>query len=83
MKYRMLDCSKQHLPIRYNVSHMQWDAMSDDEQRAFVAERGIRVNCSTFIDEVTITAGFGRLNDLGWFEYTCPWKMRELNAKEG
>ena len=33
---------------------------------------GKKPACSTFIDEVSITAGYGRLNAVGYFQYDLP-----------
>jgi gamma-glutamylcysteine synthetase len=38
---------------------------------------GKRPSCSTFIDETSITAGYGQLDDLGDFQYSFPlWLVR-------
>lgn len=40
---------------------------------------GKKPACSTFIDEVSITAGYGKLNDIGCFQYDLPrWCVRKL-----
>lgn len=33
---------------------------------------GQKPSISTFIDEETITMGYGNLNSMGWFEYPLP-----------
>lgn len=33
---------------------------------------GKKPACSTFIDEVTITAGYGKLSNIGDFQYNLP-----------
>ena len=40
---------------------------------------GKKPNCSTFIDEVSITAGYGKLNSIGDFQYDLPrWCIRKM-----
>ena len=40
---------------------------------------GKKPSCSTFIDEVSITTGYGKLNDIGYFQYDLPkWCVRKL-----
>lgn len=36
---------------------------------------GIKPTISTFIDEDTITAGYGKLDHIGWFEYPLPRRL--------
>ena len=42
---------------------------------------GKKPNCSTFIDEVSITAGYGKLNDLGDWQYSLPKKYIKKEFK--
>ena len=40
---------------------------------------GKKPSCSTFIDEVSITAGYGKLNSIGDFQYNLPrWCIRRI-----
>jgi len=42
---------------------------------------GKKPSCSTFIDEVSITAGYGQLDDLGFFQYPLPKKYVKKQFK--
>ena len=35
---------------------------------------GVKPSCSTFIDEETITVGYGKLDSVGYFQYDLPRK---------
>lgn len=44
--------------------------MTDEQKEAYrLFESGVKPSFSTFIDEVTITAGYGELDSSGSFEY--------------
>lgn len=40
---------------------------------------GFRPNCSTFIDEITTTYGYGKLSDMGLFNYPLPNEYMEFS----
>ena len=42
---------------------------------------GIKLKCSTFIDEVSITAGYGKINDFGEFQYPLPKRYIKKHFK--
>jgi hypothetical protein len=42
---------------------------------------GKKPSCSTFIDEVSITAGYGQLNDFGDWQYSLPKKYIKKQFK--
>lgn len=58
-----------------------WAAMPAWEQRAYVERRGVKIGGSTFIDDETITYGWGRLDEFGSFEYPCPWAAPSPSEK--
>ena len=51
-----------------------------DEKEFIAIERylnGENINCSCFIDEVTLTIGYGKLGDMGDFQYELPYFFRK------
>jgi hypothetical protein len=45
---------------------------------------GEKLSYTTFIDEITITCGYGKLSDIGCFQYELPMSFRkEHNILEG
>ena len=69
------------MKIKKWLKYYNWALL--DEARSYCAVViylfGKKPNSSTFIDEVSITAGYGQLNNIGEFKYALPdWCVRKM-----
>lgn len=59
--------------VLYGMPSSKWVRMTVDERKAFIEHHDIKVHTSTFIDDMTITHGFGTLEAEGTWQYPCEW----------
>jgi len=58
-----------NIPI-YNISVMEWNSMSSEQQEEYIITNDIEVEYSTDISD-TLSRGFGHLDQWGFWEYQC------------
>lgn len=87
-RYNAITMEKEPLPAP-TAAEMQtmtpavWERMTEEQQRAYVEEKGIKLGCSTGIADET-TCGWGELDFNGYWQYPCDWPLaKEPAPQEG
>lgn len=88
VRYNAITMEKEPLPAP-TAAEMQtmtpevWERMTEEQQRAYVEEKGIKLGCSTGIADET-TCGWGELDFNGYWQYPCDWALaKEPAPQEG
>ncbi len=61
-----------------NISIEQWDAMTAEDQDNYITDNAITIGYSSSIAD-TLTAGFGNLDDMGFWEYQLKSVWEDLS----